>query len=686
MKLLILILLSAVAFPFVVHYGIILCKYLRPRLKYINKTKVLLVFVFCLSCYLFLGIIPNQILQNNQSKVLSNSFCVVNLNQHLKKSASVVSNSVLNNSKIPQLTLAKDSALYTYNHFTHSLFKTESASAIHAQSAVLLHVISLKKLTDAYYEDGDSTYFEHQHELIFTQNNRQDLYDFKHNRGFWRPDLTEDIDDNDMQGTNGFINNLNYIDPVEDGFKTQCVALNSQYHAFPIKSLKYDSALRKVYFNKYDSQTFLRHEWHPAMYKEINLKHSGKLYPVIYYQVQNKAYYIPLTKFGENYYYKIVLSNNETRYVNASDVIAINDQSLFVYNLPIKISIHTKNSLLNKLLLKQSEMSAKDTLYKDDPYNYRLNYEYPKQTSNLPIYTVGSDLHIHKKGVNPIPIGRVIDENKYVKSIYTNQAFYSNLVQTHKAITKTRLKFDLKFKLKDKDTNHDEYLTDAQIKKTECNQILQKQKVIASQQTPKYATATLKGKQPDIQHLLALSFGYTNLDPYPNDPWKRNKAGQEPYLKFDTMSSPTAKHNIQPKYPINKVVYVQSIVRNSIKGRHNEFYLLTQGDERSGNTIKRWTYPIMPSKYVHVSSIVNHKQIKTHYNNFLDTSIFAYHMLDLDRYSHYDNAFRFIPDYTTPHNVYQTSGQPWSRTTDETIYDAFLPPIDTANDNLRQER
>ena len=343
-----------------------------------------------------------------------------------------------------------------------------------------------------------------------------------------------------------------------------------------------------------------------------------------------------------------------------------------------------------------TETINKAILQNDDPYNYRLNYSYIKRKSLQNDFVLHNDLIVSVPSISngqfnniPIPTGRVLDESKYLTKLKNNANVSDHLYQTTSALNKVFIRFSNAIDKKDiqevNSGNSDNVSDHKALEKKQVqkfNQILHEQKALLNKQIPKYAVATLKGEQPDIQHLLALSFSYTNLDPDPNDPWKRNEAGNEPYLKFNTLFSPTAKHNIQPKYPINKVVYVQSIVRNSIKGRHNEFYLLAQGDD--GN--KRWTYPIMPNKYVHVSDIVDHKQIKTHYDNFLDTSIFAYHMLDLDRYNHYDNAFRFIPDYTTPHNVYQTSGQPGSRTTNETIYNTFLPPIDTAEDNLKQEK
>lgn len=145
------------------------------------------------------------------------------------------------------------------------------------------------------------------------------------------------------------------------------------------------------------------------------------------------------------------------------------------------------------------------------------------------------------------------------------------------------------------------------------------------------------------------------------------------------------RHNVT--YPFNKTLYLQSIVRNSIKGRHNEFYLITCYDQKTINSTRRWTYPIMNSKDVQVSDIVEHKNIATHYDNFLDTSILTYHMLDFERYNKYRNAYRFMRDPQTDFSspVQEIAGTPDSKTTKETVYDAILPPIDTAQENLNNE-
>lgn len=255
--------------------------------------------------------------------------------------------------------------------------------------------------------------------------------------------------------------------------------------------------------------------------------------------------------------------------------------------------------------------------------------------------------------------------------------------------------------------------------------------------------AQLLSNKPDIpasetQHLLAESFGYTHLDPKPTNPFSR--FGTDPndpdrclpnnwlidWLHWQGVKTPVTKHqksllinshsniahglylkfgiggeNGQPaqiRYPANKVLYLQSIVRNSIQGRNNEFYLITRYNEPTKNGVRQWTYPVMDTKDVHISDIVKHKQIPTHYNNFLDTAIFTYHMLDFDRYNGFSNTYRFVYD---PHSILGsnlfvglsgavdnnifTSIQPESRTTDETIFDTLLPPIDTAEDNLKQE-
>lgn len=772
MRVLLLLLITAI--PFAIYFAITpiqhFCKnpkkYLHPLRIPENNAKYQILSL-CLSALGVIAVIclfiaPSQIKKSEQkndqallksgrylnmqaSTNLGDSFKASDLNDHLLKrpinlKRSTIVKRPLNTSnsylisyapvdvEINQIGLAKNTPVYEYDMQNKLLISVDGAFVSKSKptyTTTRLQKVSLAHLQDAYYLNNDSTYFVHNHNLIFTQNNKNDLYDFEYGSGNWCPDLTQDTDNS---GTNGYTNNLKYFDPVEDGSKPQYVASDSQYHSFPYNELLHDSALRKVHLNDYDYRTLLKHEWHPASFT-TNL--SGKLHPVIYYESGNFAYYLPLTKLGKNYYYEIdpvsksLVFNKRARnsgkdsayyrirhhnplniygpdghsndtnsavsqyryYVKACDVTAINGHGLTVYNAPLEISAQLKRTLFDKLLMRQPQISVEDQnkyfTQIEDPYNYRLNYSYFGNSSVencfANVHDPLSSSHISANNTTvSIPTGRILDEAKYAQIIKNNTNISHNLYQVMTALNKTIQKDE-------KSTNSDS--KGAQKKQVQMfNQILQKQKALADVAQPKYANTTLKGEQPDIQHLLSLSFGYTNLDPCPNDPWKRNEAGREPYLKFDTLFSPTAKHNIQPEYPIDKVVYVQSIVRNSIKGRHNEFYLLAQGDERCGNTIRRWTYPIMPNKYVHVSDIVAHKQIKTHYDNFLDTSIFAYHMLDLDRYNHYDNAFRFIPDYTTPHNVYQTSGQPGSRTTEEKIYGTFLPPIDTAEDNLKLEK
>lgn len=709
MNLVFLILLSAIAFPFIVHYGIEFVKmsHTNPhnwlKLCFGLATSVALVLIF--------SFVPKQINQmrlqkdkalieshsfllNEEPVALGQSFNAQQLSQRLMKQTDKGNlNKIADNASTSnRLGLGENTPLYTSNSFTNRLHKMTglylNKRASYVEASNPLQKISLNKLSDAYYIQPSSTYFSHNHELIFTQNSYSDIHSDDD------MDYSSDADnDDDIQDEN-----LNYIDPIEDGKKIQGVAYNSKYKAFTLKQIRSNAQLRKQHLADYDYQTLIKHEWHPVGYNEITYKRVQKLAPVVYYLKNGLAYYLPLTKFGNDFYYQIKPNQNlivslnrrvsldphHKYYVKVSAVKTINGHALFVYNLPIEISAKIKQTWLDKLLLCPLNVSTesinKEFLQINDPYNYRLNYGYLQNTH-------GSDrINIDKTDPENQPavdIKRAL-ALRFIDELPNKQCFHvnkNNILNEAIAIRKiNHLKQYGDFSSKDSSKNADNDYNRNQVQALK--RALQEQKIINNQQMPKYANATLKGEQPDIQHLLALSFGYTNLDPYPNDPWKRNEVGREPYLKFDTLSSPTEKHNIQPKYPINKVVYVQSIVRNSIKGRHNEFYLLAQGDD--GN--KRWTYPIMPNKYVHVSDIVDHKQIKTHYDNFLDTSIFAYHMLDLDRYNHYDNAFRFIPDYETPHNVYQTSGQPESRTTDEKIYDTFLPPIDTADDNLRQEK
>lgn len=771
----ILLLLLITSIPFLIYFVICLVqsihknpsKYLAlikiPNKGFAHQTLLLLLSAFGVILLLSLFIAPSQIKKvekrhdTNLSKTntflispsanyLGISFHAQSLNEHLSHNALTLHRTLPDKKfiyfapvdvQINQLNLAESAPLYEYNDRDKSLIKVDDAYVSKDKSTYTttrLQKISIDQLKDAYFLNGDSIYFEHNHNLIFTQNKKSDLHDFEYRTGAWTPD---DDDDKVSSGTKGYNFNLNYCDLVEDGSPTQYVSSDSKYHAFSIKELQNNKALRQVHLNDYDYQTLLRHEWHPVCYTS-SYNTSGKLHPVIYYQINKTAYYLPLTKLGNDYYYEIdpisksLIFNkraqnlgkdsayyrihhrfdrnryNDTNsavlnyhyYIKASALNGINGHELTVYNAPIEVSARVKQTLFDILLIRQPKISIeninKSAIYNDDPYNYRLNYSYIKRKSLPNYFASNNDSVVSVPSISngqfnkiPIPTGRVLDETKYLTKLKNNANVSDHLYQTDFALNKAFAHFSNAIDKKDiqevNSGNSDNVRDHKALEKKQVqkfNQILHEQKALVNKQMPKYANATLKGEQPDIQHLLALSFGYTNLDPDPNDPWKRNEAGSEPYLKFDMLSSSTAKHNTQPKYPINKVVYVQSIVRNSIKGRHNEFYLLAQGDD--GN--KRWTYPIMPNKYVHVSNIVNHKQIKTHYDNFLDTSIFAYHMLDLDRYNHYDNAFRFIPDYTTPHNVYQTSGQPGSRTTNETIYDTFLPPIDTAEDNLKQER
>lgn len=712
MNLAFLILLSAIAFPFIVRYGIEFVKMSRTNPH--NWLKLCFGLVTSVVLVLLFSFVPKQINQmrlqkdkalikshsfllNKEPVALGQSFNAQQLNQRLMKQTDKGnSNKIADNASASnRLGLGENTPLYESNSFTNRLHKMTglylNKRASYVEASNPLQKISLNKLSDAYYVQPSSTYFSHNHELIFTQNSYSDIHS------------DDDMDSGDADDDDGIQDeNLNYIDPIEDGKKIQGVAYNSKYKAFSLKQISANIPLRKQHLADYDYQTLIKHEWHPVGYNEITYKRVQKLAPVVYYLKNDFAYYLPLTKFGNDFYYQIKLNQSliaslnkrvsfdphHKYYIKASSVKTINGHNLFVYNLPIEISAKIKQTWLDKLLLCPLNVSTEtinqEFLQMNDPYNYRLNYGYLQNTH-------GSDqININKTDpenqpavdIERAPALRFIDELPNKSRFRVNR---NNMLNEMLAIRKiNHLKQYGDFSSKDSSKNADNDYKRNQVRALK--RALQEQETANNQQMPRYATATLNGEQPDIQHLLALSFGYTNLDPEPNDPWKRNEAGSEPYLKFDTLFSPTAKHNIQPKYPINKVVYVQSIVRNSIKGRHNEFYLLAQGDEKDGGMIRRWTYPIIPNKYVHVSDIIDHKQIKTHYNNFLDTSIFAYHMLDLDRYNHYDNAFRFIPDYTTLHNVYQTSGQPGSRTTNETIYDTFLPPIDTAEDNLKQEK
>ena len=121
---------------------------------------------------------------------------------------------------------------------------------------------------------------------------------------------------------------------------------------------------------------------------------------------------------------------------------------------------------------------------------------------------------------------------------------------------------------------------------------------------------------------------------------------------------------VYPKYPVGKQIYVQSIVRNLLPNRSNEYYFIARYNEKVKGGYRQWIYPVLPDKNVRISSIVNHKQIATHYNNFMDTAILGYHLLDHDRYHEFDNKYE-LKKY---------------------IYNKCLPSIDTASENLAQEQ
>lgn len=294
MNLVLLILLSAVAFPFVVHYGIEFVKmsHTNPhnwlKLCFGLATSVALVLIF--------SFVPKQINQmrlqkdktlikshsfllNKEPATLGQSFNAQQLDQRLMKQTDKGnSNKIADNASTSnRLGLGENTPLYESNSFTNQLHKMTglylNKRTSYVEASNPLQKISLNKLSDAYYIQPSSTYFSHNHELIFTQNSYSDIHSDDDT------DYSSDADDDEeIQDEN-----LNYIDPIEDGKKIQGVAYNSKYKAFTLKQIRSNVQLRKQHLANYDYQTLIKHEWHPVGYNEITYKRVQKLAPVVYY-------------------------------------------------------------------------------------------------------------------------------------------------------------------------------------------------------------------------------------------------------------------------------------------------------------------------------------------------------------------------------------------------------------------
>lgn len=751
---------------------------------------------------------------------------------------------------IPTIDLAPNTQVYRFSKhrlLTKSVFYKKAETVYYDGPNIkgYLRSISINKLSDAYYlnfNQDKHLYFEHNSVLTFNKDSRKknsDLYRYIHELGKYNPAHFSKIDDvatNDdgFHGTelvltqNGYRyltpyyengdtdktgaikllgnydRNLLYKDPAEDGNQTQLENWHSKYQTFSYKQLANNLALRQAHFNDYDWQTIQKHEWHPVSYTDIMQK-VDSLHPVIYYHLGNLAYYLPLVKFNNDYFYPISYYGINTGgyYVKARDVLGINGYPLTVYNAPVKVKTSAFGDQMQKTY---------HEIEHNDPYNYRLNYAY---------------LANKKQEASVYPAGRVIDETKYARHLKGSAVYSSaiaNVVNQNLRIDRqvnhqeldsladsdnkwhngTKVVYpskdakNLQQKPLDKsDTDliapfyekefclrNDSY---NRLRVNEKNQYLNQQKAKLAWQKKSNDSVILNDSNflPDdtqnvAQHLLVKSFGYTNIDPKPTNPFSRYGTGYDPirrknlygdatsdkslasyndntlddplisnnYISYPNRNDdndsdyyvttglthwkqwinlktkttlpdyqggiswraildngrytkyPTPAKGLYLKfgigngqkpdnvtYPFNKTLYLQSIVRNSIKGRHNEFYLITCYDQKTINSTRRWTYPIMNSKDVQLSDIVEHKNIATHYDNFLDTSILAYHMMDFERYNKYRNAYRFIRDPQTDFSspVQEIAGTPDSKTTKETVYDAILPPIDTAQENLNNE-
>lgn len=618
-----------------------------------------------------------------------------------------------------------------------------------AYSAQKLQSISFNRLQDAYYLDpqqAKNIYFEHNTVLTFNKDNREGISG--NNFYDWHYGLYE-FGDASFQyyGTDESAENLLYKDSAEDGNKVQKIRWHSKYHSFSYADIMNPAnfVLRQAHLNDYDYQTLLKHEWHPVTYSKV--KKAGKLNPVIYYQIGKFAYYLPLVKIRHNYYYQL----RNGYYIKASDVTGINNHKLSVYNAPLTIKFKPSAD---------SVQATYQQIEQKDPYNYRLNYGYLN----------------NQKADNAIwPVSRVIDETKYVKRLngkVANSIAIQNVIEQNKKIDAKMTHLTHRdYKRKSDQTELDaegsvpklingyyyNHYNNSRFNQKNQYLNLQKQRLLNTpaqnnlrlvlNRTPNFLP---NNSQKLAQHLLVKSFGYTNLDPKPTNPFSRvfvgdndltpyttdntddplhygklipdcyiqdgkkrewinmhessqhevSKSGIGGYLKTTYWNYATPAKGLYLKfgigdgktpakirYPFNKTLYVQSIIRNSIKGRNHEFYLIARYNQKTNNGYREWTYPIMNTSDVKLSNIVKHKRIVTHYNNFLDTSIFTYHMMDFERYNHYDYAYRFIHDSAAQISkpFEEIGGTPDSKDNQKAIMDALLPSVDTAQDNLNNE-
>lgn len=698
--------------------------------------------------------------------ILSIGFCLefaINYGlNHIGKPdiGQTVSTSVLNGGQTDLKTVANrqktiinivpNATIYSFK--SHYFARTKRLKNKWAYSAQKLQSVPYNQLQDAYYLDSKQTkniYFEHNTVLTFNKDNREGIsgnnfYDNHYGVGIYDEDLADTADQ--WQGTDQGLEDLLYKDSAEDGNKVQKIKWHSKYHSFSYSDIMNpaNSVLRQSHLNDYDYQTLLKHEWHPVTYS--NVKKAEKLNPVIYYQVGKTAYYLPLIKIKHNYYYQL----KNGYYVRASDVTGINNYKLTVYNAPLTIGSNKPDSI----------KATYNEIERKDPYNYRLNYGYLN----------------NQKDDNTIwPISRVIDETKYVKRLngkIANSVAIQNVIKQNKIID-AQMNHLTYHDYKHREDNLTDAEADTDIKLNsgyyynyynqkrvnEKNQYLNKQKQqldalpmqtnlhLVLNQTPNFLPNT---SQKQAQHLLAKSFGYTNLDPKPNNPFSRVYVGDNDLTQYTTDDTDdplyygkiipdcyiqdgkkrewinmheSSQHEVYKsgiggylkttywnyatpakglylkfgigdgktpakiRYPFNKTLYVQSIIRNSIKGRNNEFYLIARYNQKTKNDYREWTYPIMNTSDVKLSSIVKHKRIATHYNNFLDTAIFTYHMMDFERYNHYKYAYRFVHDTGAQiSKPFDEIGEtPDSEDNQRAIMDALLPSVDTAQDNLNNE-
>lgn len=561
-----------------------------------------------------------------------NSFSVNKLNTHLYSPSQLKLNRLSKHSsdntfKHATITLGNRADLYVYNLKSNRLICAKNLSSreksylkvplqfnIGDQVHSKYPIKQLNNISDAYYISS------------YDVSSKLDLYLLENSEPYLSAEYANDEDDPaSYRGTK-------YAD-------TCPVRANSDFiYGFDLLNLKRD----KTNLTKYDQDSILtRHEWHPVTFMQT--KSVSRLDPVIYFSNNNKRYYLPLTKFDHDWYFEIDNQNdsNYRYFVKVSDVILINNHSLMVNNVPMTI----------------------DRDLTKDPYNYALHY--------------ANSSHLKDKSY---PAGQVIDESS----------------------KKLQIKCDPNVALSIKDVAS--YIDDADNDGNISNTKLQKS-VQADLKTRKTVTAPIEFNKAILSdyensHLLYRSFGYTLLDPKPYDYDSRDNwyyegvesddvihdsvKNKEAYIKiglfknqplngknglhhglyvlFDNIDS--NNQVVYSKYPVGKQIYVQSIVRNSLPNRSNEYYFIARYNEKVKGGYRQWIYPVLPDKNVRISSIVNHKQIATHYNNFMDTAILGYHMLDHDRYHEFDNKYE-LKKY---------------------IYNKCLPSIDTAKDNLAQEQ